>query len=99
MNTNFNAKICYLFTYVGIKTINGVDDQVLELKMIGSVRGGRECPFHQKIYIGPDNLLHRLILDFTLDGESGSEVAKLKNIQIGQAMTPNEFVFIPPVGS
>jgi RNA polymerase sigma factor (sigma-70 family) len=82
-------------SYAGIETVNGTSYQVLEHKMIGSVRGGRACPFDQKIYIGSDNLIHRFTLDFTLDGKHGSEMAELTNIKTGQTMTPADFVFAP----
>jgi hypothetical protein len=71
---------------------------VLEHKMTGTIRG-KDCPFDQKIYIGPDNLIHRFNLEFTLDGRPGSEVAELANVQTGQIMGPSDFRFVPPAGS
>lgn len=85
-------------TYAGKETVNGTDYQVLEHKMIGTVQG-KECPFDQKVYVGPDNLIHRFTLSLTLDGKPGSEVAELTNIKTGQDMTPASFEFTLPPGS
>ena len=85
-------------SYGGVETIRGTSYQVLEHKMTGTIRG-KDCPFDQKIYIGPDNLIHRFTLEFTLDGRPGSEVAELANVQTGQIMGPSDFRFVPPAGS
>jgi len=84
--------------YAGRETVNGTDYQVLEHKMVGTVQG-KDCPFDQKVYIGPDNLVHRYTLSLTVDGKPGTEVAELTNIKTGQAMTPASFVFSPPRSS
>jgi RNA polymerase sigma factor (sigma-70 family) len=85
-------------SYAGVEIIRGTSYQVLEHKMTGTIRG-KDCPFDQKIYIGPDNLIHRFTLEFTLDGRPGSEVAELANVQTGQIMGPSDFRFVPPAGS
>jgi len=83
-------------SYAGVENMNGTNYQVLEHKMIGSLHG-KACPFDQKVYVGPDFLIHRFTLDFTLDGKPGSEMAELTNIKTGQPMTPADFVFaLPP---
>jgi len=83
-------------SYAGVENLNGTNYQVLEHKMIGSLHG-KACPFDQKVYVGPDFLIHRFTLDFTLDGKPGSEMAELTNIKTGQPMTPADFVFdLPP---
>jgi outer membrane lipoprotein-sorting protein len=85
-------------SYAGVETLNGTQYQVLEHRMIGTTKG-KTVPFDQKIYFGPDNLIHRFTLDFTWDGKPGSEAAELTNIRTGEAIAPANFIFVPPSGS
>lgn len=84
--------------YLGVETIDDVDYHVLEHKMTGTIQG-KDCPFHQKLFIGPEKLVTRFTLDFTLDGKPGSEVAELTNIKLGEPMQPSDFKFEPPKGA
>ena len=84
--------------YRGRETMGGVEYEVLEHKMVGTVKGGA-VPFDQKIYIGADNLIHRFTLDFVLDGKPGREVAELTNIRMREPMQPTEFAYNPPPGA
>ena len=81
--------------YAGVEKINDIEYEVLEHEMTGTIQG-KSCPFHQKLYIGPEKLVTRFTLDFTLDGKPGSEVAELTNIKIGEPMQASDFVFKPP---
>jgi outer membrane lipoprotein-sorting protein len=85
-------------SYAGTETIHGTSYEVLEHKTMGMIQG-KSCPFDDKFYVGPDNFIHRFTLDFTLDGQPGSELAELTNIKTNQAMAAGEFVFEPPPGS
>ena len=85
-------------TYAGVETVGGTSYQVLEHKVVGTI-SGKACPFDQKIYFGPDGLIHRFTLDCTLDGNAGSEVAELTNIKTGETMAPGDFAFTPPPGA
>lgn len=79
--------------YVGTEEIDGVKYKVLEHKMTGTIQG-QDCPFHQKVFIGPEGLISRFTLDFTLDGKPGSEVAELSSIKLGEKMAAEDFEFI-----
>jgi outer membrane lipoprotein-sorting protein len=79
----------------GTEEIDGVKYHVLEHHMTGMIQG-KQCPFHQKVFIGPEGLISRFMLDFTLDGKLGSEVAELTNIKLGEEMNAEEFQFTPP---
>ena len=82
-------------TYAGVESVGGTRYQVVEHKVVGTI-SGRPCPFDQKVYFGPDGLIHRFTLDCTLDGNAGSELAELTNIKTGEAMAPGDFAFTPP---
>ena len=84
--------------YIGRQTIDGTEYQVLEHKMIGTMHG-KDVPFDQKIFFGPDHLIHRFAMDFTIDGKLGTEYADLTNIHLKQPMQPSEFVYTPPIGA
>lgn len=79
--------------YIGTEEIDGVKYKVLEHHMTGTIQG-KDCPFHQKVFIGPEGLITRFTLDFTLDGKPGSEVAELKDIKLGEKMAAEDFQFI-----
>ena len=84
--------------YRGRETVGGVEYAVLEHKMVGTMKG-KASAFDQKIYIGPDSLIHRFTLDFVLDGKPGREVAELTNVRMGEPMQPTEFAYTPPTGA
>ena len=84
--------------YLGKQTVDGVDYQVLEHKMVGTMYG-KDVPFDQKVFIGSDNLIHRFTMDFAIDGKPGTEYADLTNIHLGTPMQASEFAYTPPAGS
>ncbi len=84
--------------YIGRQTIDGTEYQVLEHKMVGTMYG-KDVPFNQKVFFGPDHLIHRFTMDFTIDGKPGTEYADLTNIRLSQPMQASEFAYTPPVGA
>jgi thiol-disulfide isomerase/thioredoxin len=82
-------------TYAGTETVDGTSYRVLIHLMTGTLRG-KSCPFVQRLYIGPDDLIHRYRLDFTYDGKPGVEIADLRNIRLNASLTSAEFAFTPP---
>jgi RNA polymerase sigma factor (sigma-70 family) len=84
--------------YLGRQTVDSVDYQVLEHKMVGTMYG-KDVPFDQKVFIGPDHLIHRFTMDFAIDGKPGTEYADLTNIHLGTPMQPADFAYAPPVGA
>ena len=85
--------------YAGTERVDDVTYQVLEHRMIGTIEGGAQSPFVQRIFIGPDDLIHRYVLHFQQDGRPGSEVAELENIQTGTALPAADFAFTPPANA
>ena len=84
--------------YIGRQMVDGTEYQVLEHKMVGTMYG-KDVPFDQKVFFGPDHLIHRFTMDFTIDGKPGTEYADLTNIQLSQPMQSSEFAYTPPVGA
>ena len=84
--------------YIGRQTVDGTEYQVLEHKMVGTMHG-KDVPFDQKVFFGPDHLIHRFTMDFTIDGKPGTEYADLTNIHLSQPMQSSEFAYTPPVGA
>ena len=83
--------------YAGTERVDDVPYQVLEHRMIGTIAGGVQSPFVQRLYIGPDDLVHRYVLKFEQNGRPGSEVAELANIKTGAPMPAADFAFtLPP---
>ena len=85
--------------YAGTERVDDVTYQVLEHRMIGTIAGGAQSPFVQRIFIGPDDLIHRYVLHFQQDGKPGSEVAELENIQAGAPLAASDFAFAPPASA
>jgi len=84
--------------YRGKEVIDGVKYDVLEHLMTGHLHG-KPVPFDQKVYFGPDGLIRRFTLSFTLDGKPGTEYADLTNIHLGTPMQASDFAYAPPVGA
>jgi len=84
--------------YRGKEIVDGVECDVLEHLMTGHLHG-KPVPFDQKVFFGPDGLIRRFTLDFTIDGKPGTEYADLTNIRLGTPMLPADFAYAPPVGA
>ena len=85
--------------YAGTERVDDVTYQVLEHRMIGTIAGGAQSPFVQRIFIGPDDLIHRYVLHFQQNGKPGSEVAELENIKVGAPLPAADFAFAPPASA
>lgn len=82
--------------YAGTEQVDDVTYQVLEHRMIGTITGGAQSPFVQRIYVGPDDLIHRYVLKFQQNGRPGSEVAELEDVKTGVSLSAADFAFTPP---
>lgn len=85
------------FDYEGEETINTVNYRVLYHHVPSAdIAGGERTPFDQRIYVGPDNLIHRYVLEFMSAGNPGKQVMELSNIQVNVPMRPEDFAFSLP---
>jgi outer membrane lipoprotein-sorting protein len=85
-----------LLQYEGRRTIDGVTYRVLRHYFRnGNIAGGEDSPFSQRLYIGPDDLIHQYVLEFVSGGRPGVQVARLKNIQINRSISDASFAFTP----
>jgi outer membrane lipoprotein-sorting protein len=83
--------------YEGVKTLNGVPYRVLYHRFEnGRIAGGAASVFHQRVYVGPDDLVHRYVLEFTSQGRPGIQIMRLDNIHRNAPMTASDFAFTPP---
>ncbi|MDB6024326.1 MAG: polymerase, sigma-24 subunit, subfamily, partial [Verrucomicrobiales bacterium] len=81
----------------GEQQIDGVTYRVLyhHYKQ-GNIEKGEESPFDQRLYIGPDNLIHRYVLEFMSGGQPGIQIMELSNIQVNVPMNEEDFSYTPP---
>ncbi len=83
--------------YEGRQTIDGVSYRVLRHYFAnGNIAGGEKSPFRQRLYIGPDDLIHQYVLEFVSGGRPGVQVARLKYIRVNRPMSKSDFTFTPP---
>lgn len=84
--------------FEGIQTLNGVPYRVLRhFHPSGNIAGGEQTPFEQRLFIGPDDLIHQYVLEFRSGGRPGVQVVRLRNIQVNQPIEDADFAFTPPV--
>ncbi len=62
----------------------------------GNIAGGESTPFEQRLYIGPDDLIHMHVLEFTSLGRTGIQVMKLTNLKVNAPMKEEDFTFTLP---
>ncbi|MFN7141325.1 MAG: LolA family protein [Limisphaerales bacterium] len=85
------------FKYEGTEKIDGVRYHVLYRYFPhGNIAGGESTHFDQRLYIGPDNLIHMYVMEFRSGGKPGKQVARLRNIKINRPMKASDFAFTPP---
>lgn len=83
--------------YEKMEHIDGVTYHVLYYYFPhGNIAGGESTSFDQRIYIGPDDLIHMHVMDFRSGGLPGTQTARLKNIKVNRKMSPSDFAFTPP---
>lgn len=81
----------------GEKTIDDINYRVLYHHFQGgNIAGGEQSDFDQRLYIGPDNLIHMYVLEFTSAGNHGVQVMQFKNIRTNIPLTKADFAFTPP---
>lgn len=81
----------------GEKTIDDINYRVLYHHFQnGNIAGGESSDFDQHLYVGPDNLIHMYVLEFTSAGNRGVQVMRFKNIKTNLPLTKADFVFTPP---
>jgi outer membrane lipoprotein-sorting protein len=81
----------------GTQVLDGVTYTVISHHYKGGyIEGGAPSDFDQRIFVGPDGLIHRYELRFTSGGLPGIQVMQLRNIRLNEPMTPESFVFTPP---
>jgi outer membrane lipoprotein-sorting protein len=86
-----------MLQYEGKQILNGVTYQVLRHRYpTGNIAGGEQTPFEQRLYIGPDYLIHQYVLEFRSGGRPGVQVVNLRNIRVNQPMRETDFSFTPP---
>ena len=79
------------------RTIEGVKYKVLYHHLVnGNVAGGEGSDFDQRLYIGPDNLIHFYVLEFKLDNKPGVQVMRLDHIKLNVPMKKKNFASIVP---
>jgi outer membrane lipoprotein-sorting protein len=105
----FNPAAALTYLYLGdemplteekAQTIDGVVYKVIHHHFEdGNIAGGEKSPFEQRLYIGPDGLIHQYVLEFMSAGARGTQIMRLTNIQTNQPMTRESFAFAPPTQS
>jgi outer membrane lipoprotein-sorting protein len=84
-------------TVEGTREINGVRCIVLRhLHKGGNIEGGEISDFEQRVFVGPDGIIHRYELAFTAEGQPGMQVMQLSNVRLNEPMNPADFTFTPP---
>jgi outer membrane lipoprotein-sorting protein len=82
--------------YEGTQKIGGVTYRVLRhYYPNGNIAGGESSPFRQRLYIGPDDLIHQYVLEFVSGGRPGVQVARLSNIRLNPPINDASFAFTP----
>lgn len=82
----------------GMQTINGVTYTVIYHRYTGgNIEGGAASDFDQRVFVGPDNLIHRYELRFTSNGKPGLQIMELTKVRLNQPMKAEDFVFTPPL--
>ena len=93
----FYAGRISLMTIEGTRVIDGVAYTVLYHHLSGgSIAGGAMSDFDQRVYIGPDGLIHMSVLVFQEAGAPGIQMMRLRNIKVNDPMSPESFIFTPP---
>ena len=83
--------------YEGKQTVNGVTYEVLRHRyQTGNIAGGENSAFDQRLYIGPDSLIHQYVLEFRSGGRPGIQVVRLENIRINVPLNDADFAFTAP---
>lgn len=85
--------------YEGVHILDGVKYRVISHYFKnGNIPGKETTPFWQRLYIGPDDLIHRYVLEFRSGGRPGVQVMRLENIRRNaQApLTPADFTVPVP---
>ncbi|MBV9849952.1 MAG: redoxin domain-containing protein [Armatimonadetes bacterium] len=85
--------------YAGTERLDEVSYRILERRTNGTLANGAPSPFVQRIYVGPDDLIHRYVLKFRVNGRPGSEIAELQDIRAGAPLSASAFTFTPPTPS
>lgn len=68
--------------YEGEQTLDGVKYRVISHYFTnGNIPGKETTPFWQRLYIGPDDLIHRYVLEFRSGGRPGVQIMRLENIR------------------
>ena len=81
----------------GEQELDGVTYKVLHHRVEGgNIAGGENSDFEQRLYVGPDNLIHMYVLEFTSAGRPGIQVMRLRNIKVNVPLTKSSFAFTPP---
>ncbi|MEO1496621.1 MAG: hypothetical protein AAFV43_05670 [Planctomycetota bacterium] len=62
----------------------------------GNIAGGEGSAFDQRLYVGPDGLVHMYVLEFESAGARGVQVARLHNLVLNEPMEAADFAFTPP---
>ena len=81
----------------GDQELDGVTYKVLHHHFGGgNIAGGENSDFEQRLYVGPDNLIHMYVLEFTSAGRPGIQIMRLRNIKVNVPMTRSSFAFTLP---
>jgi len=80
----------------GEQDLDGVTYKVLRHHLEGgNIAGGENSDFEQRLYVGPDNLIHMYVLEFTSASRPGIQIMRLRNIKLNLPMTESSFAFTP----
>jgi outer membrane lipoprotein-sorting protein len=81
----------------GDQELDGVTYKVLHHHFGGgNIAGGENSDFEQRLYVGPDNLIHMYVLEFNSAGRPGIQIMRLRNIKVNVPMTKSSFAFTLP---
>ena len=81
----------------GEQELDGIAYKVLHHRVEGgNIAGGENSDFEQRLYVGPDNLIHMFVLEFTSAGRPGIQIMRLRNIKVNVPLTESAFAFTPP---
>ena len=84
--------------YEGEKAVDGVSYTVIyHHYKTGSIAGGENSEFDQRLYVGEDGFVHMYVLEFKSGGVLGVQVTRLSNLQTNLPMTKEMFAFTPPM--
>ena len=76
--------------YLGSETLAGKKYEVIEVK------GKQPVEYTLKMYVGPEKLITRIVVDMKQEGQTASSTFSLSNVQLNAPLAKTVFTFKPP---